>query len=411
MNDEARSQTDGPPVLAAPASEFPSRIGKTVIVCWVAALAASLILSVLTYGTNDVLFYEGYLRTIKTAGPVAVYDLGSDTQAAGITAREPFWTPPFVINYLLTLDGISRVTGIPVRACLKLLSSVALAIIPLFLFRLHPMETPAAILIVLAPASILIAGFHGSTDPVMMVLLVAAVYAAEMKGRPGASGALYGLSCAIKLWPAVFILCFALFFRNWRERFRFGICAAGCWVISGMPYLADRPVGILKKILAYPSVDMAWGVRALAKLFSPGLDPLIGRYGSVALFLLIAAVSVLLAWRHCQLHVQVSFIAALFLFLTPGFGYQYLIWIIPASIFVSARYLALWHLASGLYLASTYWHYMQPGWLANTLLPRRTMTEFILGFAVWALIGALVMPSVWAAARGTRQILNTRTAA
>ena len=409
---EARSQPDpGLAVLTTPALKLPSRIGKTVIVCWVAALAASVMLAVFTYGTNDVLFYEGYLRTIKTAGPVALYDLGGEVQAAGITAREPFWTPPFVINYLLTLDGISRVTGFPMRTCLKLLSSLALAIMPLFLFRLHPVETPAAILLVLAPASILIAGFHGSTDPMMMVLLTAAVYIAELKGRPGASGALYGLSCAIKLWPAVFLLCFALFFRNWRERFRFGICAAGCWVISGMPYLADRPAAIFKKILAYPSVDMGWGVRALTKLFSPGLDPLIGRYGSVVLFVLIGAVSVLLARRRCQLHVQVAFIAAFFLFLTPGFGYQYLIWIIPALIFVSARDLALWHLASGLYLASTYWHYMQPGWLANTLLPRRTMTEFILGFVVWALIGALLLPSVWEAARGNRPSLKARTAA
>ena len=363
-------------------------MNRTVLIAAVAAFLLKASLAFLTYGTNDVLFYEGYLKTIKNKGPLAVYELGAQLERDGITYHsEPFWTPPFIINYLLGLDLVSSATGFPMRVWLRLVSSLADFVTLFLLLRMHPAGKPVGLLIALAPVSILVSGFHGSTDSVMLAFLMASVYFAARPGGSDISGVLYGLCCAVKVWPAIFLPCFILSFPQWRVRTRFALLAAATWSVVSLPYLAQRPLFIVNRILSYQSVDMAWGVRFMAKLLNPNLNQFVGRYGAVITFAVIAILSVFFAKRQAKLHLQIAVVSLFFVFFSPGFGYQYLIWLTPAMPLLFAWELVIWHLVSGYYLIYIYSYFLDANRLANVLAKSPSLTLILLAVPVWFFVG------------------------
>src|SRR5207244_8376913 len=70
--------------------------------------------------------------------------------------------------------------------------------------------TWALALFALSPVSLMVSGFHGNTDPVMVMLLVCAVWMC-LRNRPVLAGLFFALSCQIKIVPLLFLPAFVFF--------------------------------------------------------------------------------------------------------------------------------------------------------------------------------------------------------
>src|SRR5438105_13800388 len=71
--------------------------------------------------------------------------------------------------------------------------------------------TWALALFALSPVSLMVSGFHGNTDPVMVLLLVCAVWMC-LRNRPVLAGLFFAFGCQIKFVRLLFL---PAFFFSW----------------------------------------------------------------------------------------------------------------------------------------------------------------------------------------------------
>ena len=71
--------------------------------------------------------------------------------------------------------------------------------------------TAALALLAVAPVSIMVSGFHGNTDPVMMFFVLLWLYCLEVWGGPWAAGAAFGMALNVKALPLIFVPAVVLY--------------------------------------------------------------------------------------------------------------------------------------------------------------------------------------------------------
>ncbi len=327
-----------------------------------AALAAKLYIALSTFGCQDMLYWHRFVYNLRQFG------------AFGLYHRIGYFNHPPAMAHLLGLLGwTAAATGVSFAFWLRLPAILA-DVGSLFLVaRLLPeprrghRET-ALLLLALAPASLLIAGFHGNTDPLMIFLVVAAVSVAEREsaGRAAWSGLLFGLALGVKV--AALILLAPLFFwwRSWRARGSFAAAVGVTVAAASSPALWHDPVYIVQRVLGYGSTAGIWGLTDLRDQVSLalGTGPRPAAIFPAAAFfcwrlLLLAGLAGLAGWlnlrqRRPPLYLTCGLVMALFLLLTPGWGIQYLAWLVPLA--PGAGWLAtlVFDAASGWYLFRFY---------------------------------------------------------
>lgn len=342
------------------------------LVALITLLAAALKLYIArtTYGTSDVWYWEVYLTTTRELGAIALYH-----------ADEHFNHPPFTTHALLWLGALSDRTGLPFPFWLRvpaiLADVVSVGLVATLIAR-RPLAGRAGIgtlaLLAGAPASVMVSGFHGNTDPVVMCFVLLAVVIWEL--RPARStgaavaavlaGVSFGMALNVKVVPLIFAPAFFLYLtRGWRLLF---IACAGLTVFAGsLPYILQDPQIINQKVLGYGSYYGHWGLsRLLGELAGSGgiaaaLDTAFqsyGRYVALGLPALMAvtlnAPTILLGWRRAPLYVQCALAAALFLVVSPGFGPQYIAWLVPWLPAAGSLVAATCYAVTGLFLFLVY---------------------------------------------------------
>ena len=201
----------------------------------------------------------------------------------------------------------------------------------------------------------------------------------------------------IKLLPLFVLPALFFYLRGWRGRLQcFGVIAAGSLALW-LPYLAQDPAAVVKSTLGYDSLTGIWGIGYLlrsAVLFEP--------YSHYAKYLILL-LSVAVAWlmnrpqTRIPLFDQFGITLFLFLFLTPGFGVQYLYWLTPWAVTLGARSYWFHSLTAGAFLFTVYnfWSGGMPWRFANSLAigpwGRRTQ---VLQVLAWISVG-LVLAAYW----------------
>ena len=109
----------------------------------------------------------------------------------------------------------------------------------------------AVLLIAIAPTEIMISGFHGNTDPLMIFFVTAAVWLAGYRGKTAAGGAAWGLAICIKITPIVLapVLFFSL--SGLRKRMAFFAAAAVVVLVAWAPYLYQEPAAVIHQVFAW----------------------------------------------------------------------------------------------------------------------------------------------------------------
>ena len=355
----------------------PGPWGLLVALAALIALAAKLWLAAHTSGTVDILSWQHFLAEIDASGGAGVYD------------REVLFNhPPFMIHLLRALGALQSWSGAPFAFWLRLPGILADVGTVALVWRLRDRLAPAPIhpvtivLLALAPASPMISGYHGNTDSLMIFFVVLAAFLAERHPSGWPAGAALGMAMNIKIAAAIFLPVFVLSRRSWRDRVAIPAAAAATAVLASTPYLFDHAGVIAQRVLGYAGGKTPWGVpllldvareRVLAMLLvgQPPipLSVLVGAYHLVvhaaALYAagsrpaLLAGLCLAAWWmnrrrQRLPLFSQCAVSAGLFLVVAPGFGVQYLAWMVPWVAAAGALPAALFHLASGAFLYRIY---------------------------------------------------------
>jgi hypothetical protein len=357
-----------------------------------------------TYGTNDVLTWEQDLAKLHADGSTALYRDGIQFSGGPLTLQA-FVHPPFMIHLLGFWDLLASVSHIPVRFWMRFTCALADVGSLIVVCKLHrrlpdPFQPALLVLFALCPVSILISGFHGNTDPLMIFLLLLSIYTLEGRNRPFLSGAVMGLALSIKIVPLIVVPAFLLYLGRNRDRVQFLTPLCGVWLLSGVPYILLDPRLVVHKLTAYGSVAKFWGLSRITLLLANDSSlrwvyESYYSYGKLALVigLIVLSVGIKRSQARMTLFSQCGLIVSSFLFFTPGFGVQYLSWLAPWIVSLAPSAAAGYCLTGGvlLFVLYTEWSGGFPWYLADGIRAQGwSGTVVYLGLACWLVIGVIL---------------------
>ena len=342
------------------------------------AFAFKIALALNTYGTNDVLFWEGDLAKIRADGGMALYRDGAQIFLHGVLVRtEPFNQPPFMIHIRRLAGAVADLSGLPLGFWVRVASSLAdigsLVLVWKILTASGLSVRPLALLLIaISPVSIMVSGFHGNTDPVMMFFVLLSMFLIE-SGRPAwLAGAALGMAMNIKIVPIIFIPVFLLYLPGIRRWIGFTLAAGMTFAAGSLPYLFQDPLLIMHRVFGYNSMSAVWGISQLIYLLLPegpfAAYRVVGKMLAFSIILL-ASFGMNRGNQKPALFLQCGCIAFLFLFWTPGFGVQYLAWLVPWGAALAGWRMVFFYTSSGIYLCGFYtvWSRGFPWFLANLM--------------------------------------------
>ncbi len=339
-----------------------------IVVAASIAFVAKLLIALNTYGTNDVYTYERFGVWAGYFG-AELYRISPDLNH-----------PPSMLHGLRFLIWVSGVTGMPFEFWLRLAGILAdVGTLWLICRILGPRLAErsvyiAVLLIAIAPTEIMISGFHGNTDPVMIFFVLAAVWLAGYRGQAAAGGMVWGIAICIKITPIVLAPLLFLSLSGIRKRIALFSAAAAVVLIAWAPYLYREPRAVLGQVFGYKSSYGLWGIswlcRELANAWpaSGWINSGFNRYGSSLVLAAIVAISVKmnLMPKKPSLYAQAGLAFLLFFSATSGFAVQYLAWLTPWVAELGALPVA-WYVLTGsvfLLVVYNYWNLGMPWYLA-----------------------------------------------
>ncbi len=326
-----------------------------------------------TYGTNDMYRWELFAAGARHSGVVLYHALAD------------FNHPPSMLYFLRFLGWLVDHTSVSFPFLLRAASALAdfagLALVWKIL-RPEPDQTSmrwAILLLALSPGLLVISGFHGNTDSLMIFFLLLAVYFAE-RGRPAAlSGAAFGLAVCVKLTPLIALPAIVLYVSGYRRRVAFCAAAGIVLLLGWSPFIFQDGRFILDRVFGYRSIYGHWGISYLLDRLAHGggfaqsasaSSDLFHKYGALTLLALIGAWTLRfhLARRKPPIFAQVGAILILFLAGSGGFGVHYLAWLMPWIPSFGVESALVFYTASGVFsiLVYNYWCGGVPCYLADS---------------------------------------------
>ena len=261
--------------------------------------------------------------------------------------NNPFNSPPPMIYVIRFWGWLADVSGLPFRFWLRFPSILAdigtVLVLARWLPRSWPNRTHLPVLIALAlcPASLLISGYHGTTDPTMIFFVLLSLYLLEASAPVWIAGILFGLAVCIKVVPLALGPLLFLYIPGWRERAVFFGTASVTFGVCSMPFLLQNPKAIWSSVFGYSAIYGEWGLTLLARLQHPvqylhgrfeplGIHATIARALKTATIVSLIIAAIWMNWRRRpSILWQVGFAFSIVLFMAPGFGVQYLAWLVP----------------------------------------------------------------------------------
>jgi hypothetical protein len=371
---------DASPTLMAPPAELAvlsepqtrsKRINALVGVAFL-ALCLKVTIAYTTLGTNDSVTFYTFARSLSEHGLKWTYERGVAWLPKGPIFNHPPMTAWFLrFIYHLSHQAFFQTNGLSFPFLLRLPGILSDFIVVLALLRLsrrderlHNQQWAVALLAV-SPVSLMVSGFHGNTDPVMVLFMVLAGLSC-IDGKPWLCGLLFALSCQVKVIPLLF---FPIFFCFWLHRRRLVefilplICAS---LVLWWEPLTSFPALFIKNVISYGSYWGLWGItyglkstglaafNSLLINFSPSQIAI-----ATVLKLLIVGGIVMIAWRRRSmdgwgLMESIALGWILFFVFSPGVCAQYLVWPAPFLLFLSPTFYAAITAASSVFLFSFY---------------------------------------------------------
>ena len=323
-----------------------------IITAALVAFVLKLVIASNTFGTNDVITFYEFARSLHQHGLQWTYQNDISFNHPPLTAyylRAIYQLDhqPAFREFGLSFPLLVRLPGIfaDLITCLALLwvtKKDPRLVIPPW----------ALLLFALSPVSLMISGFHGNTDPVMVMFLVLAALSV-LRGVPVLAGIMLAFSCQVKIIPLLFLPIFFFYFNRRGKTAAFVVPFALCSAALWMEPLIHFPMLFVKNVLSYGSFWGIWGISYWLRLTNlpqfgvvtfhhfPPWEAFV-----VTVLKILVVIAILgLAWRRRGLDER-GFVHSLaygwivFFIFSPGVCVQYMIWLAPFVLLLSARFYA-----------------------------------------------------------------------
>ncbi len=344
----------------------PTRDLRATFIVALALVATTLKLAIAynTIGTNDAVFFYGFAKALHEHGLEWTY-------AHSRYFNHPPLTAYFLRGiFLLTEHQWCQDIGIHFPFLLRLPGIVAdfLVVLVLLQFRKIDIRIPtwALALFVLSPVSLMVSGFHGNTDPVMVLFLVCAVWMC-LRNQSGLAGLFFALSCQIKIVPLLLLPALVLFWFSQNRSRSFLVSGAITTCLLWSEPLLHFPMLFAKNVLAYGSYWGIWGITYLFRLTGlPDLSRLSffdlepsQKIIMTVLKLIIVSAALWIAWRQRNTRGRafvesLAYIWLVFFVFAPGVCPQYLIWLAPFILILSPTFYTCVLISSSIFLFAFY---------------------------------------------------------
>lgn len=339
--------------------------GGIVVVALIAGLIKTGI-ALMTLGTNDSIAFYQFAKALETHGLAWTYQhsaLFNHPPLVGYFLQGLAWLDhqPFFQENGLTFPFLLRFPGI--------IADFLVVLLVLVVAREYPQLRPpqwALLLFAASPVSIMVTGFHGNTDPILVLFLLLALIMA-VRGRPLLCGLSLALSCQVKIIP---LLLLPIFFFFWMERRRWRLFTAS-FVFSSLLFCAEPllrvPGAFIKNVLSYGGFWGIWGVTYCLRMtgfqeFSRvNFFNLSATQNAIMTLLKVIVVLgiVILAWRRRKLaapalFATIAYTWMIFFVFSPGVAAQYLVWLAPFILFLSPTFYGFLVAGSSTFLFALY---------------------------------------------------------
>jgi hypothetical protein len=374
-----------------------------------AALAAACVLGVVvrmlwmvrSRGTNDIATWQHWGEYVETLGVRRCYE-----SIAG------FNHPPLMGYLAMLVRRLALATHVRFELLFKMVALAGDALAAALLVRAHRDDLGRAARVVtlyaVSLASVLVTGYHGNTDPLCAgLVLLAAVMLDEQ--RPLAAGLAYAGALNVKLIPLLIGPALVLQLRRPRDLVRFALGASAA-ILPYLPFLITVPRAFYRAAVAYNSSPNYWGIYGFLLLAGHGgriappaaaLAPRFWDHGRWFVLVGVVLVAVLARLRG-RADARTGCLAALsaFLVLTPGFGVQYLVYVVPLWFAVEVRRAFVYSTVAGLFMLIIYYDFWTGEVPYYSLFNRHyPLAAAWIGAIVWALLAASAARLLWRGAQ------------
>jgi hypothetical protein len=366
------------------------------------------------------------LWALNSAGSVDMvlfYNFGKGVEQYGLTQLygmdEKFNHTPLTGGFAWLLYHTAGGDKLQFAFLLRLASIIAdLAVVAALLrWRAKLGNLPpwwAVIVFAASPVSLMVSGFHGNVDPIMVALLFLATIAAACE-RPVLCGVLFGLAANVKIVP---IIVSPVFFFFWLGRSGPGsgrglvrfVVASGAVMLAGWALpLVVCPKEYLHNVFGYGSTWGVWGLSYLLRITGweevqkidfKGLTATQNMLAAMLKFTAIGGIAAI-GWMRRKV-APAEFAATLgmawlvFFIFAPGVGVQYMVWAAPFLLLLSARGYAVITAATTVFLFAFYHSTSSGRWPWFFAVPRGPETPIwsAWGTLAWLSFGAVFIALV-----------------
>ena len=306
-----------------------------------------------TFGTNDVATFYMFARSLNDHGLEWTYRNG----AVFFSNFPVFNHPPLTAYYLELIEKVSRMEvlrryGITFPFLMRLPGILADLVAVLVLLRMRTASLApripnwAMFLFAMSPVSLMVSGFHGNTDSIMVMFLVVAAYMC-LRDRPFLCGVFFALSCQVKVVPLLLTPILWFFWQKRGDAVRFTLPFILLTMVMWIQPLAKFPTLFARNILAYGSYWGSWGITYCLRLtrlpqFDGGFFNLSVAAAAIALILKVAIVCAVfvIGWRRRSLGGPAALNSLahawiVFFVFSPGVCPQYMVWLAPFILLLS----------------------------------------------------------------------------
>jgi uncharacterized membrane protein len=257
--------------------------------------------------------------------------------------------------------------GIHFPFLLRLPGIIADFLVVLVLLRMTKTDlhipTWALALFALSPVSLMVSGFHGNTDPVMVMFLVLASLFC-LREKSVWCGLFLALSCQIKIIPLLLLPIFFFFWLARRRAVSFSVPFVLVSLVLWAEPLLKFPALFFKNVLSYGSFWGIWGITYWLRLTNLAMfrmetvfydiSPMESFVVTVLKLIIIAAV-LMIAWRRRNLGERalfdsVAYAWIVFFVFAPGACAQYMVWLAPFVLVLSPVFYGWLAASSSLFL-------------------------------------------------------------
>ena len=361
-----------------------------------AALFFKVLMAFRTYGSGDISHWTDFSDGVRQAGPVGIY---------GLTWPGSFYNHPPLIGYFLELVNGLEHLGIPLRATIRIASSLADVATALIVFELLRRRGTlrvavwSGVLIGVSPVLFTVSGFHGNTDPIFTMLTVLSVLLLADRERPVLAGIAMGLALGVKIVPVVAVPALLVYaaMKGRRTFVRYAAGLGATFVITWGPAMAKQGGNVIRDVIGYDGSDLRqWGLVQIGHWFG---DPwwstfLIGP-GRFVVLILCCVVPAYFVWRRPSVlapAVGLSLVA--FLMLSPAFGVQYTVWPVAGAYLIGFGSATLYNLSAGWMTFAIYnaWNGGLPWYRGHPVA--YTDNQVAIGLLAWVALVLLTVQGV-----------------